>query len=632
MEYKPRSILSKFSVVAAGLLVTATLVATGPFALGVASAGTGPGELAQPVGTQTWTGQVLNNTHWMVQTGDIVTGTIENTNLPDGPVDVIIQSSYFGKKTISGTASGGTITFTFDTTTVTGGVCGTSVVAYVTEGNLTDNFLIPGGNGNGPGGFAFVDSSGNVIAPSPGATSGTCGAGTSLLPAPEPTISKTAAAGYSTQWTWGISKAVDKTKVEQVGGSATFNYTVTVTHDGGTNSALGVSGVITLDNTDSTSNVQISGLSDQLSDGTVCSVTVTLPATLVPGFNTFPYSCTDTNSPTPTSIDNTATMSWGDQTLSDDTFLGAGQASFTFFSVPITQSLIDNSVTVTDDWNGTTSTIGTVNETESSPQYITYSHTVPVPSSGCQSYNNTAAFTTNTTLTTGSPNTVVVTVCGPAATGALTIGFWKNSNGNGLISNYCAPTAKTSLATYLSSLGAGNGPFKDAAGLTCSKLVAYVNGIISGASATNMNVMLKAQMLGTALDVYFSTSSYGWTSTTSGSIKPPSKFFVSGAGLGSFKIDKTAICPEIDNTTTGTATCTGALPSTNAFASGAVPAAAMTIQQILDFEATTTLTAFNGPFNGVTGSGSIWYASNRTLETIAKNIFDQVNNQQAFGA
>jgi hypothetical protein len=628
MDYKPRSVLSKFSVVAAGLLVTATLVATGPFALGVASAGTGPGELAAPVGSLLGTGPVLNNTHWKVQTGDIVTGTIENTSLPDGSVDVIIQSSYFGNQTVSGTAAGGTITFTFDTNSVTGGVCGTSVVAYVTEGNLTDNALIPGGNGNGPGGFAFVDALGNVIAPN---ADGTCG-GTPLLPAPEPIIFKTAAAGYSTQWTWGISKAVDKTKVEQVGGNATFNYTVTVTHDNGTNSALGVSGVITLTNTDSTASVQISGLSDQLSDGTICSVTVTLPATLLPGPNNFPYTCSDTNSPTPTTIDNTATMSWGDQTLTDSTFLGAGQASFTVSPVPITQLLIDNSVTVTDDWGGTTTPLGTVDETQPSPHTFQYSHTVPVPTSGCQSYNNTAAFTTNTPLTTGSSNTVTVTVCGPAATGALTIGFWKNSNGNGLISNYCAPTAKTSLATYLSSLGAGNGPFKDAAGLSCSKLVTYVNGIISGASATNMNVMLKAQMLGTALDVYFSSSSYGWTSTTSGSIKPPSKFFVSGAGLGSFNMDMTAICPEIDNTTTGSATCTGGLPSTNAYASGAVPAAAMTIQQILDFEATTTLTAFNGPFNGLTGSGSIWYGSNRTSETIAKNIFDQVNNQQAFGA
>ena len=587
----------------------------------------------QPVGILAQTGNPYNNTHWMVQTGDSVTGTIDNTGLPDGPVSVIIQSSYFGNQTVSGTAAGGIVTFTFDTTSVDGGVCGTSVVAYVTEGNLTDNVLIPGGNGNGPGGFAFVDATGNVIAPTSGAAPGTCGGGTSLLPAPEPTISKTAAAGYSTQWTWGISKAVDKTKVEQVGGSATFNYTVTVTHDSGTNSPLAVNGVITLDNTDSSSDVLISGLSDQLSDGTICSVTVTLPATLVPGPNTFPYTCTDTNSPTPTSIDNTATMSWGDQTLSDDTFLGAGEASFTFFSVPITQSLVDDSVTVSDDWNGTTSVIGTVNETESSPQNITYSHTVPVPTSGCQSYDNTASFATDSTpATTGSSNTVTVTVCGPAATGALTIGFWKTTNGNGLIGSYCAPSAKTSLATYLSSLGAGNGPFKDAAGLSCSKLVTYVNGIISGASATNMNVMLKAQMLGTALDVYFSSSSYGWTSTTSGGVKAPSKFFASGAGLGSFNMDMTAVCPEVDTTTTGTATCSGGQPSTNAYASGAVPAAAMTVQQILDFEATTTLTAFNGPFNGVTGSGSIWYGSNRTWETIAKNIFDQINNQQAFGA
>jgi hypothetical protein len=36
------------------------------------------------------------------------------------------------------------------------------------------------------------------------------------------------------------------------------------------------------------------------------------------------------------------------------------------------------------------------------------------------------------------------------------------------------------------------------------------------------------------------------------------------------------------------------------------------------------------PFNGST-SNSIWYGGNRTLEEILKNIFDQFNNQMAFG-
>src|SRR3954447_25935392 len=57
-------------------------------------------------------------------------------------------------------------------------------------------------------------------------------AGTVTPPPPPPTISKNAAGAYTTRWTWGIAKSVDKTKVEQVGGTATFNYTVSATHDG----------------------------------------------------------------------------------------------------------------------------------------------------------------------------------------------------------------------------------------------------------------------------------------------------------------------------------------------------------------------------------------------------------------
>jgi hypothetical protein len=51
----------------------------------------------------------------------------------------------------------------------------------------------------------------------------------------------------------------------------------------------------------------------------------------------------------------------------------------------------------------------------------------------------------------------------------------------------------------------------------------------------------------------------------------------------------------------------------------------MTVQQILTYEATVP------PFNGVTGSGSAWYGTNRTFQEVAKNTFDQINNTDAFG-
>ena len=91
------------------------------------------------------------------------------------------------------------------------------------------------------------------------------------------TVTKDAAGANKNTYTWNVTKDVDKTTVKQVGGSATFNYTVKVTHDGGTISAVKVTGTISVfnPNTDSLGNtVAVSGVdvSDQLSDGTVCTV------------------------------------------------------------------------------------------------------------------------------------------------------------------------------------------------------------------------------------------------------------------------------------------------------------------------------------------------------------------------
>src|SRR5207247_10329478 len=51
-------------------------------------------------------------------------------------------------------------------------------------------------------------------------------------PPEPPTIVKDANGSYDNTFSWTIAKDVDKTTVKQIGGNATFNYTVTVTHDG----------------------------------------------------------------------------------------------------------------------------------------------------------------------------------------------------------------------------------------------------------------------------------------------------------------------------------------------------------------------------------------------------------------
>jgi hypothetical protein len=438
-------------------------------------------------------------------------------------------------------------------------------------------------------------------------------------------ITKDAAGSYDNTFAWTIGKDVDKTLVKQVGGSATFNYTVTVSHDAGTVGNVAVSGGIQVFNPNVDSNsatvpVDIDSVTDQLSDSTACSVTGGGAQTLSLFETDFAYSCSLSGLPQG-QLDNTAAVTWPSQFLSNGSFLDGNSADFTFSDIPFSENTIDECVAVTDSYAGT---LGTVCDGDANPSTFTYQRIVSVPASGCQSYDNTATFTTNDTGATDSASQTV-TVCGPANNSALTIGFWKNTNGNSLIQNYCAPAGKTSLATYLSSLGGGSGPFSDAAGKSCSQLVTYVNNIIKGANSTNMNTMLKAQMLATALDVYFSDPNLGYTSTSLNKTKPPSNFLTHGA-LGGFNMDMTAICPMIDNTTAGTATCKNNMPSTNAFASGAVPSAAMTVQAILTYAATTP-----SPFNGST-SNSIWYGGNRTLEEVLKNIFDQINNNDAFAA
>jgi hypothetical protein len=435
------------------------------------------------------------------------------------------------------------------------------------------------------------------------------------------TITKDANGAYDNSYTWTITKDVDKTIVKQIGGSATFNYTVKVTHDGGNISGVTVTGTISVFNPnvdDQNNTVPVSGVdvTDQLSDGTVCAVTNGSDVTLTQFETHFAYSC-DLSGLPQGELDNTASVSWSEQFLDNGALLAAGSADFTFNNISFAENAIDECVSVTDSYAGT---LGTVCVGDANPTSFTYSRTIPVPANDCLSYDNTATFTANDTGATGSAGQTV-TVCGPARTGALTIGFWKTTNGQSLIKTYCG-TDPTGLGAYLRGLGGGSGPFSNAPS-NCTSLATYVQNILNGASATNMNNMLKAQMLGTSLDVWFSGP--GWTSTKLNNVKPPSNF-LSHNNLGTFKMDTTAVCPMVDNTTAGTATCKNNLPSTDAVASGAVPSSPMSMQAILDFAATTP-----APFNGSTSS-SVWYGGDRTKQEILKNIFDQFNNQLAFGS
>jgi hypothetical protein len=427
------------------------------------------------------------------------------------------------------------------------------------------------------------------------------------------TVIKTAAPSFTRTYNWSIAKNVDKALFEQIGGTVTANYTVGVTEDGYTDSGWEVTGTITVHNPNQWEPVTLTGVTDATGGGGTCTVSGDTGQNILANSDSTGLGYTCTYSSNPGKVTDTATATWDPTAASTPDNSASGSADAVFGNPTTT---VNKTITVTDSYAGT---LGTATATDSSPftsKTFTYSRTFTVPTNNCVTYKNTASI-----FETGQMDSASVEVCGPAKTGALTIGFWKTTNGQNLIKTYCT-SGSGNLGTYLAGLGAGLGPFSNAPS-DCSSLAKYVTNILAGASATNMNSMLKAQMLGTSLDVWFSGP--GWTSTAKSGIKPPSNFLAHNS-LSSFNMDTTAVCPMVDNLNTGTATCTNSTPSTDAVQAGAVPTSPMSMQAILDYAATTP-----SPFSVVT-SGSVWYSGNKTKEEVLKNIFDQFNNQFAFGS
>lgn len=451
-----------------------------------------------------------------------------------------------------------------------------------------------------------------------------------------PSITKDATGSYTTTYTWDISKSASPANVEQVGGNAAFTYTVQVTHDAGslTSGSVKVTGIISIfdtnvDDQNKTAPLSITSVTDTLSDGTPCVVTGGGSQTLTDLETDFSYVCDLSAIPT-TSLDNVATVTWPTQTINGATLTG-GSKPYTFTDISfsdntandvgscttVTDTLPSAAITSDDPFSpsGVPVCIG-----ETTPYHdggagtgatdgftFVYHVSYPVPTNNCTSYTNYAQESAD-----DNQAHATVQACGPANTGALTMGFWKGPNGQALISNY-----GSGLYAWLHVLGPNaSGPFSSVTSLS------DINAIFKAASATNMNAMLRAQMLATALDYYFSTTGKGWSTTAIGKIKPPSNFLTQD-GLANFTMDMTSICPMVDNLSTGTATCSGNKPSTDGNSAGAFPSASMTVLQLLNYEAS------NPPYT-TAGSPGVWYAGDRTKEEIAKNAFDQINNGDAF--
>ena len=172
--------------------------------------------------------------------------------------------------------------------------------------------------------------------------------------------------------------------------------------------------------------------------------------------------------------------------------------------------------------------------------------------------------------------------------GALGKGAWRSKNGQNIIK----AAAAAGLRTFL----LGFNPFKDLSPTaTSNQIAAYVTNVIDAgnASGASMNAVLKAQMLATALDVYFSDPALGGNQI--GASIP----------LGGVRIDLTEIGNKDASPAFGGATCPTVLDMLNYAASQAAPASAA------------------NPL------ASPWYGQVKAIQELAKNAFEAINENTA---
>jgi hypothetical protein len=414
-------------------------------------------------------------------------------------------------------------------------------------------------------------------------------------------VSKTAATTFTRSYHWSIKKTADVALIEKAGGgTATAAFHVKVDQTDLVDSAWKVSGTITVSNPNDWESIT-ADVTDAIQGGGVCTVTGS-PVTLAAGGSAnLAYSCTYAVAPTAASGTNTAAATWDATAAHTPDGSKSGTAPYTFGS-PTTR--VNQTINVTDAFNGGAATaLGTTLTASDDAAHLTsanlpFTKSVTVPATNCVTYSNTATITE-----TSQSSTATVEVCGPAKTGALTIGYWQNKNGQAIITGGASVSGVCKSGTWLR----GYLPFQDlSATATCAQVATYATNIIKAANASGaaMNAMLKAQMLATALDVYFSDPALGGNKITA------------PAPIGGVKVDLTMICKMIDGSS-GAATCGGAYQNTVA-AFGGSPTL-QTVSQLLAYAASQS-----------NAGGTAWYGQVKAMQGLAKDTFDAINNEVVF--
>ncbi len=211
----------------------------------------------------------------------------------------------------------------------------------------------------------------------------------------------------------------------------------------------------------------------------------------------------------------------------------------------------------------------------------------------CVHYPNTASV-----LETGQSASASVEACGAAPTGAQQMVSWKNPV---IVSEGASTGGVCNVATWLRQYA----PFQDLSPTAdCAATATYVKTTTRPAKGS-VQAMLKAQMLGTALDVYFSDPALGGNA-----LGAP-------APIGGVTVDLTKICQIVD-TTKGTCSNVFTDTATDGLHSFG-GATSLTVSQLLQYA--------SGQSNA---GGTTWYGNNSAVQQDAKNTFDSVNCQVVF--
>lgn len=366
------------------------------------------------------------------------------------------------------------------------------------------------------------------------------------------TMSQTA----SSSFTSSIAKTVERATIEQQGGSVTFNYSVSVTESG-----WRVAGIITVTNPNDWQDVT----ADVAATLPGASCTVSSPMVTVPSSSSVgvPYACDFSAVPAATTT-ATSQLTW-DATAASTPGNTLGATATSSFAP----------LTVVDSFNGAAATtLGTIPSPAATTSYA-YPKTVANAAAGtCQPFTNSASIdgtSQSASQTAYACNTL---------TGARTIGFWQNKNGQAIITGGASSAGVCNAATWLRAFA----PFQDlAATATCKTVASYATTLIKNASAAgaSMNAMLKAQMLASALNVFFSDAANGNT-------------LAALTSVGGVRIDLSKFSGAFNGATS------------------------LTVLQLLQFQ------------NGVSNAGgTTWYGQNKIIQEFAKSAFDAINNEVA---